>query len=892
VSTLVELPGKIPPHNLEAERAILGNILLEPVIVSRAIEVLQPDEFYKDGHRKIYGAMVRLFERSEPTDVLTVTEELRRSGELDEVGGPATLATLMEEATVATQFASYAQIVRDKAQLRELIRVAREISEHGFEETEDVKALIDQAEQMVFRISERRMHRSALPVRDILTKTIEHIETLYRRKEHVTGVASGFRELDRLTAGFQKSDFVIIAGRPSMGKCLAFDSEILLEDGSVATVEALYRRGQARLLTLTDRWRFEVTQPSAFVDDGEKPVYRVTTRLGRRIEATLVHPFLTIEGWKPLGEIEVGTRVAVPRRLDVFGTEEMRDCEIKLLAYLLGDGGLTGTNPRFTGADSRLQDDFADAVCRFGGLTVALEDSPGTRTPYLSVRRGASATCHARQAFAAELRNHVSHRGARRRLAAAVGAVTQCTTGRTAPGRDMFSDVATALGVDPDGPAPRGHAAIATPEGNALGRWLERLGLWGRGAAEKAVPSAVFTLTRGQIALFLNRLFATDGWVTLLATGQAQAGYATTSERLARQVQHLLLRFGVIASLRRRRVRYGEGFRPAWQLDITGARSLAVLAREIGIFGKDDALARVVAAVEARRFHVNRSVIPREVWELLDLANSDVYWDEVVAIEAVGRKRVYDLTIPGTHNFVANDMCVHNTAFALNIAQEVAVTAAQPVLIFSLEMAKEQLVQRLLCAEARVDSHRVRTGYLESGDWKRIGAAAGRLADAPLFIDDTANLSVLEARAKARRIRAEHGLELVVIDYLQLMQGRWRAENRQQEISEISRSLKALAKELEVPVVALSQLSRAVEARGDGAPRLSDLRESGALEQDADVIVFLHRPGLYKENPSDAEKNLTDVIIGKQRNGPTDKIQLVFKPEYTRFEDRSSRDSI
>jgi replicative DNA helicase len=447
VATVVELPGKIPPHNLEAERAILGAILLEPQIIPRAIELLTADEFYKDGHRKIYAAMVRLFDKSEPADALTVAEELRRAGELDDVGGQAALATLMEEASVATQFAAYAQIVRDKAQLRELIRVARELTEHGFDESEDVRALIDRAEQMVFRISERRLHKSAVPVREILTRTIEHIETLYRKKEHVTGVPTGFADLDRLTAGLQKADFIIIAGRPSAGK----------------------------------------------------------------------------------------------------------------------------------------------------------------------------------------------------------------------------------------------------------------------------------------------------------------------------------------------------------------------------------------------------------------------------------------------------------TAFALNVVQQVAVEAGRAALIFSLEMSKEQLVQRLLCSEARVDSHRVRTGYLETGDWKRIGAAAGRLADAPLFIDDTANLSVLEARAKARRIRAEHGLDLVVIDYLQLMQGRWRAENRQQEISEISRSLKALAKELEVPVVALSQLSRAVEARGDSSPRLSDLRESGALEQDADVIVFLHRPGLFKENPSDAEKNLTDVIIGKQRNGPTDKIQLVFKPEYTRFEDMARR---
>jgi replicative DNA helicase len=179
----------------------------------------------------------------------------------------------------------------------------------------------------------------------------------------------------------------------------------------------------------------------------------------------------------------------------------------------------------------------------------------------------------------------------------------------------------------------------------------------------------------------------------------------------------------------------------------------------------------------------------------------------------------------------------------------------------------------------------VRTGYLQPPEWRRIIDAAGRLSDAPLFIDDTANLSVLEARAKARRIQAEHRLELVVIDYLQLMQGRWRAENRQQEISEISRSLKALAKELNVPVVALSQLSRAVESRGEAAlPRLSDLRESGALEQDADLIMFLAR----KENAPDTE-GTTDLVIGKHRNGPTGRLELVFNAEYTRFDNLASQ---
>jgi replicative DNA helicase len=442
MATRIELPGKVPPQSLEAERAVLGAILLEPALLPRAIELLVPEEFYKDAHRKIFAAMIRLFERGEPADAITVTETLRREGVFEEVGGHTVLATLQEEGTVATQFTAYTGIVREKALLREMIRVAHEIVEEGYEEPDDVPALLDRAEQMLFRISQRRFQRSAFPVREILAQAIQHIETLYHRKEDITGLGTGFTELDRRTAGLQKSDFIIIAGRPSTGK----------------------------------------------------------------------------------------------------------------------------------------------------------------------------------------------------------------------------------------------------------------------------------------------------------------------------------------------------------------------------------------------------------------------------------------------------------TAFALNIAAHAAVEMRRPALIFSLEMSKEQLVQRLICAEARVDSQKVRSGYLQPPEWRRIIDAAGRLSEAPLFIDDTANLSVLEARAKARRIQAEHRLELVVIDYLQLMQGRWRAENRQQEISEISRSLKALAKELSVPVVALSQLSRAVEARGDALPRLSDLRESGALEQDADLIMFLAR----KENAPDAEAGTTDLVIGKHRNGPTGRLELVFNAEYTRFDNLAS----
>jgi replicative DNA helicase len=448
VATLAELlSSRIPPHSLEAERAVLGALLLERESLPRAIEVLRASDFYKEGHRQIFSSMVGLFERNEPVDLLTLAEELRRCNTLEEVGGAAALASLVEEAATAAHVVSYANIVREKALLRDLIRSATEIIGQSYEQRDDVDALLDQAEGLIFQISERRLQGSAIPVRAILKDTFEYIERLYDRKEHVTGLATGFRRLDELTSGFQPSDFIIIAGRPSMGK----------------------------------------------------------------------------------------------------------------------------------------------------------------------------------------------------------------------------------------------------------------------------------------------------------------------------------------------------------------------------------------------------------------------------------------------------------TAFALNIAKNAGVVLRRKVLTLSLEMSKEQLVQRLLCSEAKVDSQKVRTGYLEQRDWHRLTNAAGRLADAPIFIDDTPALSVLEARAKARRMKAEHGLDLVVIDYLQLMRGR-NVENRQQEISEISRSLKALAKELAVPVVALSQLSRAVEARQskDYRPQLSDLRESGALEQDADLIIFLYRPERYGL-PVEAEDGNAEAIIGKQRNGPVDKVPLVFLPEFASFEDPAPR---
>lgn len=229
---------------------------------------------------------------------------------------------------------------------------------------------------------------------------------------------------------------------------------------------------------------------------------------------------------------------------------------------------------------------------------------------------------------------------------------------------------------------------------------------------------------------------------------------------------------------------------------------------------------------------------------------------------------------------------VGKTAFALNIAQNISIRHKIPVAIFSLEMSKEQLAQRLLCSESEVDAQKLKTASLSDSGWKRLTRSLGKLSEAPIFIDDSASITTMEMRAKARRLKLEHGLGLIIVDYMQLMQGRTNYENRVQEISDISRSLKTLARELDIPVIAISQLSRAIEQRQDRMPRLSDLRESGEIEQTADLVMFIHREGYY--NPSSEKGNLAELIIAKQRNGPTGVVELIFRKEFTKFESKIS----
>ncbi|MCB1213891.1 MAG: replicative DNA helicase [Deltaproteobacteria bacterium] len=430
----------LPPQALEAEVSLLGSILLNGQNIHKIVDFIRPDDFYKGSHRKIFEAMVRLAEKAEPIDTVTLSHDLENQGDLEQSGGRAYLAELASQASTTQSVMAYAKIIREKAMLRQALVVANEMGEGALGPCEDVEAFLDRSERQLFEISERNIRQSFYPIKSIVKESFKNIEKLYENKSTVTGMPTGYKRLNEMTSGFQAGDLVIVAGRPSMGK----------------------------------------------------------------------------------------------------------------------------------------------------------------------------------------------------------------------------------------------------------------------------------------------------------------------------------------------------------------------------------------------------------------------------------------------------------TAFALNLALNGARQTKQGVAIYSLEMSKEQLVQRMLCSEAKVDSSKLRGGFLKESDWPKLTQAASTLSESPLFIDDTPAISVLEMRAKSRRLKKEHQLGMIVVDYLQLMRSD-NTESREREISDISRSLKALAKELSVPVIALSQLNRSVESRQEKKPQLSDLRESGAIEQDADVILFIYRDEVYnRESP---DKGVAEIIIGKQRNGPIGHVRLKFFNEYTRFED-------
>lgn len=862
---------RLPPQNIEAEEAVLGGILLDANAMPRVVDILEPEAFYVSHHATIYRAAQDLYNAQQPVDLQTVTNRLSDRNQLATVGGKTKMAQLVDRTVSAVNIDALAMLLREKAVSRRMIAVGNEISTLGYDQAQDLSTRLDSAEQRVFalRQGDRDSSKPEL-VADISVQVYQQMEHLANTGE-CSAIATGFYDLDDLLAGgLYPEDLIIVGGRPSMGKCAKFDTQILLGDGSITTIQEVVEKRTGSLLTLNSDWKLKLTKPSNFIDSGVQEVFKVQTRLGRQIETTITHPYLTVTGWQKLASLKPGDKIAVPRKMEVFGTERLRECEVKLIAYLIGDGCLLHGCVSFTKDNPVSQNDFCASVFDF--------------SPSLKLR---------------------------------VKTKNGCNT--------YF--------VSKNSEYVRNNQHLKRQDKNAIVVWLESLGMMGIGGHKKFVPDIVFKLERPQLALFLNRLFATDGWATVLASGQCQLGYCSVSEKLIRQVQHLLLRFGIIASIKNRSVKYQGGINRAWQIDITDSHSIKTFIDEIGITGRESAVSKVMSALSSKRYQTNRDLIPVENWdditrvkgnlswselaqragfpsssgkynihvgkraptrerllalalalenqELQQLATSDVYWDEIVEIEPAGVHQVYDLTIPKTHNFIANDICIHNSLLTCSIAYQIAALKSAPTLIFSLEMSKEAIVQRFISNLAEIKGDKLRQGKISGSEWVKVAAATDTLSRVPVLVDDTPCPSVQEIRSKVRSVISEYGgLKLVAIDYLQLMID--GADNRScQRLGEVTRLMKLLARECKVPIILLSQLNRGVEERSNKRPMMSDIRESGRIEEDADVILFPYRDEYY--NNDTLERGVMEIICTKHRNGPTGTVKLLFDGTYSRL---------
>ena len=818
---------RLTPQSLEAEQSTLGAMLMERDAVARAVEVLTVDDFYRELHKEIFKSVLKLFDKGEPIDIVTIAEDLRRNGKLEDVGGSAYLSALIEACPSSVNVEAYANVVSQKSVLRKLLSAADQIQGMVYAEGDEVDGLVDQSEKLIFDINRQKLKTGFTHIKPLLMTAYDQIEKQFQHRGEATGISTGFLDLDDITSGLQPTDFIIVAARPSMGKCNKFDTEICDPNtGALMTIEEMYFQKRKEVLNLSSRGQLQKAQVSDWIDSGVKPVWRVTTRLGRRVEVTGHHPFFAVEGWTPLHDLKVGQKIAVPRSIPVFGTNDSLSSEqVRLLAYWIGEGGLTGKSPLFTNADEVMVADFKHCV--------------EATFPKYEVRKK----------------------------------------------KDVIT-YAVALRVKRWGP-------------NEIVQWLESFGLWGKLAKEKYFPGEIWTLPRPRLAEFLRVLFSCDGTIYKLGD-YPRIEFTVASQKLAQDVQHALLRFGIVARLWAKKAKYKEKTFASWRVEITDPQSVMLYNAEIGWIGEKAGRAASTNFWERAKpkRQSNQGHPPREVWNLVKesccrqdislielarragettccgknggwnahikrglpahrlrayaevlqdirlwrIASPDIYWDEIVSIEPIGEHQVYDLTVPDGANFVAQDIFVHNTALCLNIAHHIALKERQPVAIFSLEMSKEQLVQRLICSEASIKSQDLRRGKVQDSDWHRITNAVNNLYQAPIFIDDQPGQGTFEMRAKARRLTAEYGqLGLIVVDYLQLAHSSGRSENRVQEISEIARAFKSMARELKCPLIALSQLSRAVETREDKRPMLSDLRESGCLT--GETLVYLPDSG-------------------------------------------------
>ncbi|MEV4845782.1 replicative DNA helicase [Micromonospora matsumotoense] len=750
---------KTPPQDVAAEQCVLGGMLLSKDAIADVVEILKSTDFYRPVHATIFDAILDIYGRGEPADGITVAAALADSGDLARVGGAPYLHTCMAAVPTAANASYYARIVGERAVLRRLVEAGTRIVQLGYGTaaggSRDVDDVVDLAQQAVYEITERRVSEDFAILADMLQPTLDEIEAVGAQGGVMTGVPTGFTDLDRLLNGLHPGQLIIVAGRPGLGKALALDT-----------------------------------------------------------------PLPTPDGWTTMGEVEVGDRL------------------------LAADGTPTTITAAFDVMDGRpcCAVEFSD-----GSVIIADADHLWQTT-------------HARVLEPAQAGGPVgsSRGGAQARREGVVTTAEIAATLRTGPDARLNHTVTNCAPLQLPArrlPVPPYSLGVRLGDGGAdpsrltgaLRATLREIGV----SPDRHIPRDYLRGSEAQRRALLAGLFDAAG--TVSPTGDLR--YTSTSRRLVGDVRELVVSLGYRCTVTERAV--------------PGRTALSSTAYTV-TFATGDAVFRLErkAAVHTARRRTG----------------ADVRY--VVDVRPVASVPVRCVTVDNpAHLYLAGRSMIptHNSTASMDFARNAAIRANQAAAIFSLEMSKVEIVMRLLSAEARVPLHVLRSGQLSDDDWTKLARCMGEISDAPLFVDDTPSMNLMEIRAKARRLKQKHDLKMIVVDYLQLMTSPKRTESRQQEVADLSRGLKLLAKEVECPVIAVSQLNRGPEQRTDKRPQLSDLRESGSIEQDADVVILLHRDDYYdKESPRAGE---ADFIVAKHRNGPTDSITVAAQLHLSRFVD-------
>jgi replicative DNA helicase len=851
---------RMPPHDVAAEQCVLGGMLLSKDAISDVIEVIRPSDHYRPAHQLVHEAILDLYARGEPADAITVSNELTRRGELTRIGGAPYLHTLIASVPTAANAGYYARIVRERAILRRLVEAGTRIVQFGYAGDGDADDLVDRAQAEVYAVTDRRIAEDYHPLSEIMPAALEEIEAIGAHGGGISGVPTGFADLDALTNGLHPGQMVVVAARPAVGKALALDTPLPTPDGWTTMGEVrvgdylIDANGKpTRVVAATEVlhgrpcYEVEFSDSSVIIAD-ENHQWLTWTRRARRYEAQLrggqTYSAAAIPP-KVVTTAEIASTlrcITADRRpnhaVALAGPLDLPEASLPVPPYALGAwlGDGATASARLSSADPEVP-----ALVAASGLAVKAER---TRLSY-------------RLSFP---RREITYPA---RSCVICGSVfiprtfQVRTCGRSCGGKARFST--------PPAPVPTcsgcGAPMVGETQGTGLCRvcWtshgtlqavLRSMGVLGN----KHIPDVYLRASIEQRRALLAGLLDTDGTVT----NHGSVQIALTSNRLADNVFELISSLGYRCTMATRRVRgRTEETSTCYMINFTTADQVFRLSRK-------------------QETHQSR------------LRNDPqrTRWRYIVDVRPIQSRAVRCVQVDNDdHLYLAGQGMIptHNSALALDFARSATIRHGLPTVVFSLEMGRNEITMRLLSAEARVPMHVMRTGQMSDDDWGRLAKRMSEVADAPLFIDDSPNMSLMEIRAKCRRLKQRHDLKLVIIDYLQLMSSPKRVESRQQEVSEMSRSLKLLAKELEVPVVALSQLNRGPEQRQDKKPMLSDLRESGSIEQDADVVILLHREDAYeRESPRAGE---ADLIVAKHRNGPTATVTVAFQGHYSRFVD-------